>query len=76
MTMLRLDGSFEGLTLLDRPPSLLTAKDSALYQELWSKLRWAIGNTLLKPYPKRSPIGELARRLTLVVLRNSEEGLA
>ena len=75
MTNRRLGGSFEGLTLLDRPPSLLTAQDSALYQELWSKLRWAIGDTLLRPYPKRSPVGEMARRLALVVIRNNEEGL-
>lgn len=75
MTTLRLDGSYEGLTLLDRPPSLRTAPDSALYQELWSKLRWAVGNTLLKPYPKRSPVGEIARRFALIILRNQEEGL-
>ena len=80
--MLRIDtvpaetrGEFQGLVTLDRGPSTKTAGELAVYNELWSKLRWAIGSTLLVQYTKRSRVGELARRFALLSLRNIEDPL-
>jgi len=45
-------------------------EDSVAFQELWSKLRWALGTTLQQSYGKRSPLGELASRLALDALKS------
>lgn len=44
-----------------------------LYNEIWSKIRWAIGTAYSVPYGKSTfPLGELSRRLALLVLANME----
>ncbi len=68
------DGWWLGLeTLLEDP---ITKGDEGwqLYNELWSKLRWTLGTTFHMPYGKSSPwVGDLSRRLALVVLANRPE---
>ncbi len=70
MTQIPGNGRWLGLSVLDSTPVGRTAEDLALYSELWSKLRWAIGTTLQMDYGKRSLAGELGRRCALVVLAN------
>ena len=67
---LQANGHWIGLNALDSNPVGSTAQDFALFQELWSKLRWGIGDSLQLPYGKRSWAGELAHRLALRVLVN------
>lgn len=57
---------------MDKSPVGRTAEALALYSELWSKMRWAIGTTLQLDYGKRSLAGELGRRCALIVLANKE----
>jgi len=64
------NGRWKGLEVLEKSPIGTAAGDLALYSELWSKLRWAIGTTLQMDYGKRSLAGELGRRCALVVLAN------
>lgn len=60
-----------GLSTIQGNPVSPGVAELALYSELWSKLRWALGNTFHLPYGKREPwAGELARRLALVVMAN------
>jgi len=70
MTARPSNGSWIGLAVLEESPVGRAAEDLALYSELWSKLRWAIGTTLQMDYGKRSLAGELGRRCALVVLAN------
>jgi len=64
-------GGWQGLVVLDSNPVPRELEGVALYNELWSKLRWALGTTFEMPYGKRSEwVGELSRRLALVVLAN------
>jgi len=70
MTTEPMNGRWKGLEVLDSSPIGGTAGDLALYSELWSKLRWAIGTTLQQDYGKRSLAGELGRRCALVILAN------
>lgn len=67
-------GRVVGFEVLDSSPIGPEARDSTLYSELWSKMRWAIGNTLMLTYGKHSKSGEIARRCCLVVLANYNEG--
>jgi len=67
-------GWWLGLETLEADPITKGAEGWALYNELWSKLRWTLGTTFHMPYGKSAPwAGELARRLTLVVLANRPE---
>lgn len=63
--------AWEGILPLAANPVPPGVEGHALYSELWSKLRWALGGTFGMHYGKRSPwVGELSRRLTLLVLAN------
>jgi len=62
---------WRGIVGLDANPIPPGVEGHALYSELWSKLRWALGGTFGMRYGKKSPwVGELSRRLTLLVLAN------
>lgn len=63
-------GRWLGFEVLGVSPVGNRAEDLALYSELWSKLRWALGSTFQTEYGKRSVHGELARRLSLLALAN------
>jgi len=64
-------GSWTGLMVLQESPIQSGAEGLALYNELWSKFRWTLGTTFERPYGKRADwVGDLARRLALVVLAN------
>lgn len=64
-------GKWEGLSTLKGSPIPRTVEGLALYNELWSKLRWTLGTTFSMPYGKRADwVGELSRRLAFVVLEN------
>jgi len=64
-------GWWLGLETLEEDPITKGAEGWALYNELWSKLRWTLGTTFNMPYGKSSDwAGDLGRRLTLVVLAN------
>ena len=68
------DGFWLGLETLEVDPITKGAEGWALYNELWSKLRWTLGTTFLMPYGKSADwAGVLARRLTLVILANRPE---
>jgi len=65
------DGWWWGLETLEADPISKGAEGWALYNELWSKLRWTLGTTFNMPYGKSEDwAGDLGRRLTLVVLAN------
>jgi len=67
-------GWWSGLETLEEDPITKGAEGWALYNELWSKLRWTLGTTFQMPYGKSEAwAGDLARRLTLVVLSNRPE---
>ncbi len=60
-----------GIVGLEENPIPKGVEGFALYSELWSKIRWALGGTFGMPYGKQSPwVGELSRRLTLLILAN------
>jgi len=64
-------GKWEGLSTLQGSPIPRGVEGLALYNELWSKLRWTLGTTFSMPYGKRADwVGELSRRLAFVVLEN------
>ncbi len=64
-------GWWLGLETLEEDPISKGAEGWALYNELWSKLRWTLGTAFSMPYGKSSDwAGDLSRRLTLVVLAN------
>lgn len=64
-------GPWTGLRVLQENPIQSGAAGLALYNELWSKFRWTLGTTFERPYGKRADwVGDLARRLALVVLAN------
>jgi len=64
-------GRWEGLLTLKESPIPRGGEGQALYNELWSKLRWTLGTTFDMPYGKRADwVGDLSRRLALVVLEN------
>jgi len=64
-------GWWLGLETLEEDPIVKGEEGWALYNELWSKLRWTLGTTFQMPYGKSSDwAGDLGRRLTLVVLAN------
>jgi len=64
-------GRWEGLGTLKGNPIPRGVEGLALYNELWSKLRWTLGTTFSMPYGKRADwVGDLSRRLALVVLEN------
>lgn len=64
-------GRWEGLSTLKESPIPRGVEGLALYNELWSKLRWTLGTTFDMPYGKRADwVGELSRRLAFVVLEN------
>jgi len=44
----------------------LTISERMLFQELWSKVRWAIGSTFSTTYLKKSQTGQLAYQLALL----------
>jgi len=70
----RSDGLWLGLGILQEAPITKGAEGWALYNELWSKLRWTLGTTFHMPYGKSEAwAGDLGRRLTLVVLANRPE---
>lgn len=56
---------------METSPAGHTEEELKVYNELWSKLRWAIGTTFDLPYGKASDFSDLARRLALVVLDNA-----
>jgi len=63
--------SWSGIVALETNPIPSGVEGSALYSELWSKMRWVLGTTFGMRYGKRSVwTGELSRRLTLLVLAN------
>jgi len=67
-------GLWLGLETLEVVPIRKGVEGWALYNELWSKLRWTLGTTFHMPYGKSEPwAGDLARRLALVVLANRPE---
>ncbi len=67
-------GLWLGLETLEGDPISKGAEGWALYNELWSKFRWTLGTTFELPYGKSAPwVGDLSRRLTLVVLANHPE---
>ena len=67
----RSGGWWLGLETLEEDPITKGAEGWALYNELWSKLRWTLGTTFSMPYGKSEDwAGDLGRRLTLVVLAN------
>jgi len=67
-------GWWLGLETLGEDPIRKGAEGWALYNELWSKLRWALGTTFQMPYGKSEDwAGDLGRRLALVVLANRPE---
>jgi len=67
----RLGGSWLGLETLEEDPVTKGAEGWALYNELWSKLRWTLGTTFGMPYGKSQEwAGDLSRRLALIVLAN------
>ncbi len=69
-----LGGSWLGLETLEEDPISKGAEGWALYNELWSKFRWTLGTTFELPYGKSAPwVGDLSRRMTLVVLANRPE---
>ncbi len=64
-------GSWLGLETLEADPITKGAEGWALYNELWSKLRWTLGTTFNMPYGKSADwAGVLGRRMALVVLAN------
>jgi len=69
-------GSWLGLETLAADPIHKGAEGWALYNELWSKLRWTLGTTFHMPYGKSEAwAGVLARRITLVVLANRPDNI-
>jgi len=67
----KLGGWWLGLETLVEDPITKGVEGWALYNELWSKLRWTLGTTFHMPYGKSEQwAGELSRRLALVVLSN------
>jgi len=67
----RSGGWWLGLETLLEDPITKGDEGWALYNELWSKLRWTLGTTFHMPYGKSEPwAGDLGRRLALVVLTN------
>jgi len=58
------------MTVLESSPIGKGPEGLALYSELWSKLRWAVGDTLGLSYGKKGWAGQMARRLALLVLAN------
>ncbi len=67
-------GWWLGLETLEEDPITKGVEGWALYNELWSKLRWTLGTTFHMPYGKSEPwAGDLARKLALVVLANRPE---
>jgi len=67
----RSGGQWLGLDTLEEDPITKGVEGWSLYNELWSKLRWTLGTTFHMPYGKSTEwSGDLARRLTLVVLAN------
>ncbi len=67
----RSGGWWLGLETLEEVPITKGAEGWALYNELWSKLRWTLGTTFHMPYGKSEAwAGDLGRRLALVVLAN------
>ncbi len=70
----RSGGWWLGLETLEQDPITKGAEGWSLYNELWSKFRWTLGTTFSMPYGKSSDwVGDLSRRLTLVVLANRPE---
>lgn len=64
-------GPWRGITTLDEMPIPSGEQGLALYNELWSKIRWAIGTAFSIPYGKTThPLGELSRRFALLTLAN------
>jgi len=64
-------GWWLGLETLEEDPITKGVEGWALYNELWSKLRWTLGTTFHMPYGKSADwAGDLGRRLTLVILSN------
>lgn len=64
-------GPWKGITTLSEMPIPTGEEGLALYNELWSKIRWALGTAFSIPYGKSThPLGELSRRLTLLALAN------
>ena len=67
-------GWWLGLDTLEEDPIPKGVEGWALYNELWSKLRWTLGTTFHMPYGKSTPwAGDLGRRVALVVLANRPE---
>jgi len=67
----RSGGWWLGLETLEEDPITKGAEGWALYNELWSKLRWTLGTSFHMPYGKSEEwAGDLSRRLALVVLAN------
>jgi len=70
----RSGGWWLGLETLEEDPITKGVEGWALYNELWSKLRWTLGTTFHMPYGKSADwAGDLGRRLALVVLSNRPE---
>jgi len=64
-------GWWLGLETLEEDPIPKGVEGWALYNELWSKLRWTLGTTFGMPYGKSADwVGDLSRRITLIVLAN------
>lgn len=64
-------GWWLGLETLEADPIPKGVEGWALYNELWSKLRWTLGTTFHMPYGKSADwAGDLSRRIALVVLAN------
>ncbi len=60
-----------GIATLESTPIGKGVAELALYNEIWSKIRWALGGSFGVEYGKRSAwAGELSRRLALLVLAN------
>ncbi len=67
----RSGGWWLGLETLEEDPITKGVEGWALYNELWSKLRWTLGTTFSMPYGKSEDwAGDLSRRIALVVLAN------
>lgn len=65
------DMPWRGIVTLNETPIPPGEEGLALYNELWSKIRWAIGTAYKVPYTKTvHPLGELSRRLALLALAN------
>jgi len=70
----RSGGWWLGLETLEEDPITKGVEGWALYNELWSKLRWTLGTTFHMRYGKSEAwAGDLGRRLALVVLANRPE---